>query len=554
MGREKTEVTRGEPEGLIEAERKFKASLRDVHTALSPRITVDIKEFRYKDMEGFHELQTGISFKDGQTLQLEETRFLYNRETAVRMHAEIDITDTLKTHVAMQLEASGDPQELNEVLNNDTFLFRGGTFKVSARIRGDIEALDSLIAHSDSDLKIRDTFIMHKPSQVHMPITLLDVWLHNNTATLKSFEVELESGDHIILKGEVGYVSDLIFDLPPEVARTYSSIDLHADKLNFEEFKSLFAIRKEGTPAKEHEIAIRPAIRDVYNKYRPSLTVSIDEFELERIGVRNLRSGFHFEDQDRIYLEESVFDFHEGSVRLDAHLDISEPDKTFFAFGFVTDRIDLDRLLKAFDYFEMPSLKASTRIGGLVSLDTEIEGEVDSDGLIVPESLRGTISFDLEEAQVAGFDPLIQSGGKIFRKERLEDIRFMPLENTMILSDKTLKIPLMEIQSSAFELFVAGDLGFGEVPTNLWIGFPLNNLKTRDVRNVPDKKGYIASGKKVYVEAKSHEKKGMKYVLHLTPKKFYQEREMLETYRGEIGDEGLQIRQYKRKGAPQSNE
>jgi hypothetical protein len=56
------------------------------------------------------------------------------------------------------------------------------------------------------------------------------------------------------------------------------------------------------------------------------------------------------------------------------------------------------------------------------------------------------------------------------------------------------------------------------------------------------------------VEAKSHEKKGMKYVLHLTPKKFYQEREMLETYRGEIGDEGLQIRQYKRKGAPQSNE
>ena len=536
-----------DPQEMIAAERRFKASLRDLYTTLNPRITADIREFRHKDLQAFHDLTTAISFKDGQTLRLEETRFLHNLKTAVNLHAEIDISDASKTHMDIELEASGKPEELNDVLNNDTFLFQGGTFMVSARLLGEIEALDSLIAHSDSELNIRNTFVIHKPSMVDIPITTLDVALQNNHASLRALEIPLESGDQLVLQGEVGYVSDLIFDLPPEESRTYATVTLDAGRVDFDEIKTLFEIGGEG-PTEKPETAIKPTIRDIYNKYRPSLEVSIDAFVLDNLQIRNLKTGFHFEGQDMLYLEESSFDFHEGGVRLDAHLDISQPEKTIFSFGFDTDRIDLEKLLQAFDYFHLPSLKSATRIGGLITLDSEIEGEVDQDGEMIPESLKGTINFDLEEAQVAGFEPLMESGSKIFKKERVEDIRFMPIQNTLTLADMRLDIPLMEIQSSAFDLFVAGHLGFGESPTSIWVGFPLDNLKTRDVRNVPDKKGYIAAGKKVYVEARSDEKKGMKYILHLTPKKYYQEREMMEEYRREIREERLQIRRYKRTG------
>ena len=536
-----------DPQEMIAAERRFKASLRDLYTTLNPRITADIREFRHKDLQAFHDLTTAISFKDGQTLRLEETRFLHNLKTAVNLHAEIDISDASKTHMDIELEASGKPEELNDVLNNDTFFFQGGTFMVSARLLGEIEALDSLIAHSDSELNIRNTFVIHKPSMVDIPITTLDVALQNNHASLRALEIPLESGDQLVLQGEVGYVSDLIFDLPPEESRTYATVTLDAGRVDFDEIKTLFEIGGEG-PTEKPETAIKPTIRDIYNKYRPSLEVSIDAFVLDNLQIRNLKTGFHFEGQDMLYLEESSFDFHEGGVRLDAHLDISQPEKTIFSFGFDTDRIDLEKLLQAFDYFHLPSLKSATRIGGLITLDSEIEGEVDQDGEMIPESLKGTINFDLEEAQVAGFEPLMESGSKIFKKERVEDIRFMPIQNTLTLADMRLDIPLMEIQSSAFDLFVAGHLGFGESPTSIWVGFPLDNLKTRDVRNVPDKKGYIAAGKKVYVEARSDEKKGMKYILHLTPKKYYQEREMMEEYRREIREERLQIRRYKRTG------
>lgn len=550
---QQSKSTQKDSEGLIASERKLKASLRDIQAGLNPHITAEIKEFRYGDMKGFHDLSTGISFRDGQTLKLEETSFQYNAKTAVELSAEIDISDAPKTYIDTRFEASGDPEELNDIFNNDTFLFRGGTFQVNAQIRGDIGALDSLIADSDSEFKIKDTFIEYKPSKVYLPIAALDVGLHNNTAKLNLLKLELESGDEVFLKGEVGYISDLIFGLPPGETRTYSTLTLNSAKLNFEEFRSLFSISQGDLLEVKGESALRPTIRDVYNKFRPSLSVSIDEFELNGLEVSNLKSGFYIEDENRIYLEKSVFDFHNGSVSLDAHLDISEAEKTFFSFGLVSDSIPLDRLLAVFDYFDLPSLRSATDINGRISLDAEIEGEANTDRRIIPESLAGTINFDLEEARVVGFEPLIESGGLIFKKERLQDIRFKPLQNSMILSDKILDIPLMEIQSSAFQLFVAGQLGFGDEATNLWIGFPLRNLKSRDVRNVPDKKGFIASGKKVYVEAKSDEKKGMKYVLHLTPKKFYKEREMMENYRKEIREERKQIRQYKRKKSSKSN-
>lgn len=538
-------------EDLIAADRRLKASMRDIYGSMNPRLTVDIGEFNYQDLKAFHQFHTAISYKDSKTLKLEETTFLYDKETSVKMSAELDISDKRDTYVSLSLEASGNPEELNEVFNNDTFFFRGGEFDVEAKVQGNIGVLDSLVAQSSTALRVKNTSIYHQPSEASIPLKQLEVDLHDNTARLKSFVLELVSGDRITLSGRVGHISDLIFDVPPDKSKATSDIKVYSERFSFEEFQSLFAIGKADTTksqesAKESPTAIKPTIRDVYNKFRPSLIVELDEFELNGLLVSKLKTGFHFVDQNLLYLEQSGFDFYDGHVTLDAHLDISLPGITYFSFGFTTDKIDLEKLLEAFDYFDIDAMRRANKIGGLVTLDTEIEGQIDDIGGLMSDSLKGKITFNLEDTEVVGFEPMIKSGSKIFKKERLQDIRFGPIKNTLFISDNTVEIPLMEIQSSAFELFVAGHLGLDNKPTNIWIGFPLANLKKRDIRNVPNERGYIEAGKKVYVEAKSDEKKGMKYVLHLNPKKYYKERDMLSTYRSQIKEERQQIREYKR--------
>ena len=538
------------PEELAAAERKLKETLREVYLALQPRVTIDIGEFQYQDFLSFTELHTAASYKNTNTLSLERSTFIYGGESEVSMSADIDISDQAETYVDLSLEAKGNPLLLNDVFNNDTFLFQDGEFVVEARVAGDIAQLDSLVAHSTTTLDISKTSILHQPSQVRIPVSAFEFDMEENTARLNRFTIVNTAGEEITFSGEVDHISDLIFDVPAERSKATAEVKVYSEKVTVQEFLDLFDISVDQQKAEKESVAtdnaIKPTIRDVYLKFKPRLTVNVDELQLDKLVVQNLKTGFHFEDQNRLYLEESGFDFYEGSISLDAHLDISEPDTTSFSFGFATEEIDLEKLLEAFDYFGMTSLSSAEKIAGLVSLNTVLEGDIDDETGIISNSLKGSIEFNLEEMQLSGFEPMIKSGSKIFRKERLQDIKFQPIRNTLYLSENTVEFPLMEIQSNAFELFVAGHLGFEDVPTNIWIGFPLNNLKKRDVQNVPDKKGYIAAGKKVYVEAKSDDKKGMKYILHLTPKKFYKERDMLSIYREEIREDRSNIRQYKR--------
>ena len=559
---EETATQNNEPanaEELIEAERRLKQNLRNIYTTLDPRVTVAVKDFSYEELLSIKEFQTALSFRDQETLKLENMSFTYDNSTNVSISGVIDISDQPETVVDMSIQANGNAEQLNEVLNNDTFLFQEGIFEVNAFLSGDFAQLDSLVAHSDSRLLIKNSNIYHQPSEVNIPLSTFEVELADNKADLKNFTIDLESGDQINISGKVSHISDLIFDVPPEASKSSAEMNIYSEKLRFEDFQSLFALTEADTTSsqassEDSQTAIKPTIRDVYNKFRPGLVVQIDEFDLNGLPVTNLKTGFHFVDQDLIYLEKSGFNFYDGSVTLDAHLDISIPGTTYFAFGFGTDKIDLEKLLKAFDYFGIDAIKSADRIGGLVSLETEFEGLIDDEEGMLSESLKGNISFNLEETQIAGFEPMIKSGKKIFRKERLEDIRFSPISNTMFLEANKLEIPLMEIQSSAFELFIAGHLGFEDVDTNLWIGFPLDNLKSRDIKNVPDKEGYIAAGRKVYVEAKSHEKKGIKYVLHLNPKKYYKGRDLMDSYRTEIRQERKEIRDYKRESRKSERE
>jgi len=295
-----------------------------------------------------------------------------------------------------------------------------------------------------------------------------------------------------------------------------------------------------------HNQALKSVAKDVYHKYQPELSINIDEFKFKELILNNFKTGFYFENENLLYLENTTFDFFKGKVTLDAHLDITDPYKTEFSIGVITDRIDFEKLLISFDYFDIPSIKEADKIDGKVSMDTRIEGKlIDSTGLI-SNSLRGTIGFNLQEMQLKGFDPIIKVGKVVFKKKRLEDIRFGTIENVLYFANSTVEFPLMEIQSTAFDFYIAGQLGYGEVPTNMWTAMPFSNFKNRDITNIPDKKEYNEAGKKVYIEAKNNKDNKIKYKLHLSEKKYFKERNSLNEYKIMVKENKLLRKKYKR--------
>ncbi|MGB5204717.1 MAG: AsmA-like C-terminal region-containing protein, partial [Eudoraea sp.] len=530
--------------------KSIKETLRGLYTKFNPKLGITIDRFEYKDLIVLENFFTGLEFDGQNSLVLEESGFDFNKKTKVEFTAKLDISESVGTNINMDFRAFGDPTQLNEILNYDTFLLQGGDIEITAKASGDIENINELVSSASAMIKIENSALMHNPSKVSIPFSILEIDVKNDDAILKALNIELASGDRIKLHGELKNITSIVPEISANYERMSSNLNIYSKKLRFSDFLDLFnnVDAEKKVKNSNRNLALKKVVKDFYNKYQPELSINLDEFIFNKLIINNFNTGFYFENEDLLYLENTAFDFYKGMVTLDAHLDITDPYETGFSIGFTTDNLDLEKLLISFDYFDIPSIKEADKIDGKVSVDARIEGELlDSTG-IISNSLKGTIGFDLEEMQIKGFDPIIKIGNIIFKKKRFEDIRFGSIENILYVANNTVEFPLMEVQSTALDFFVTGHLGFDDVPTSLWTAIPLSNFKNRDIDNIPKKTEYMEAGKKIYIEAKSKDKDIDKtqYKLHLSEKKYFKERDSLSEYRIMMKENRLLRRKYKR--------
>jgi hypothetical protein len=526
----------------------IKKNLRGIYSKFNPKLNVTIDKFEYKDLIVLENFYTGLYFDNLNSLVLEESGFDYNEKTKVEFAAQVDISKSAGTNVDATFKAFGDPLHLNKILNYDTFLLEGGNIEITAKIAGDLENTNDLVRSSSAKFKIENSTIIHNPSKVHIPFSILELDVENDDAILKSMVINLPSGDSIKLSGELDNLTSIMPEISGNRERMSSKLNIYSNKVRYSDFIDLFkTVDKEKKKKNTNgNPALKSVVKDIYHKYQPELSINMDEFIFNKLIINNFNTGFYFENENLLYLENTAFDFHKAKVTLDAHLNITDPHKTEFSIGFTTDKLDLEKLLISFDYFNIPSIKEADKIDGKVSVDTRIEGDhIDSTGL-VSNSLKGVIDFNLEEMELKGFDPIIKVGNILFKKKRFEDIRFGPIENRIYIANNRVDIPLMQIQSTALDFFMSGYLGYGKVPTNLWTAIPRYNFKKRDYSVIPNKIGYAESGKKFFIEAKTGKKDKVKYKLHLSEKKYFKERESLRTYREMAKENRLLLRKYKR--------
>ena len=533
-------------EARHKSKRRLKETLREIYLSFKPEVTVDIDEFRYGDVMNFSNFHTNVHYEDQNTLIFKDTRVNFGSNGSVYLNAKMDISSELGTPVMAEIEARGDPDDLSLIFNESAFSMKGGSYDLKAVVNGDVMKIDELIANSDSHLIVENSALQHQPSGASIPCKILDVQLRENNAYLKEFTMVLASGHEMQFSGEKRYASVLFRQNLSDSSTIKSDLFVQSKELNFDDFINLFRLEALPEKANRSPIALKEALKDFYRRYQPSLKFDIKKFTYDQLTVNNLVSGFHFDNENQFYLESTAFDFYDGYVELDAHFDLTETHTTPFAFAFNTEALELDKVLESFEYFGIESLQNTEKIAGKITVHTELQGDlIDSTGIDIP-TLKGKIEYDVTDMRLIGFEPLIQVANKVFKKERFQDIRFNSIKDTLYISESILEIPIVEIQSTAIQLFVLGHMGLEDIPTNIWTAIPLSNLKSRDLVSLPDKKGYIESGKNVYVEAKTAKDGTMKYVLHLNPKKYYQERGMISNYRQEIKEYRYQRRQYKR--------
>ena len=525
----------------------LKQTINAIHSKFNPRLNLSIDKFFYDNLV-LNNLKAELFFKKKGELTLEEVVFNINENGELNLSGELDTTQENETNIAIELNANGKSDQLNTIFNNDKFLLKGGRYYIRTKFNGEISQIDELIASSTAILQLNNTSILYQPTDVAIPIKAIELDILSDNANLKTLKIVLPSGDFIDFSGEVVNMTSLLFEERKKEEKVVSSFHMHSPKLAFKEVINLFDLFHATSEEEESKPknGIKDILKDIYSDYNPKLNMVVDEFKFKNMIVQDFKTNLYFENRDSLYLEQADFKFHEKPIKLDAHIDISDSHNTLFSVNFNTDRLSFSELLHSFDYFDIETLKQTEELDGAITLDGHVQGKASDDDGLIGQTLNGKLAFNIEDLKLKGFEPLVSVASKIFRKKRFENIRFNTIEDVIYIDNNVVEIPQLEIQSTAFDFFVEGHLGFEDKDTNVWVSIPLANLKHRDITNVPDKKGAIDAGRKIYIEATREGADKLKYKLHLTNKKLFEQKHILNQYRVKHREEIRLRRQHRR--------
>jgi hypothetical protein len=169
------------------------------------------------------------------------------------------------------------------------------------------------------------------------------------------------------------------------------------------------------------------------------------------------------------------------------------------------DNVDLPYIFSAFNNFGQDAVTARNLKGNLTA-DIHLTGDLDDKTKIATKSLKGTVNFMIRDGQLVDFAPIEKVRVSVLKKRDLSEIKFAELQNQLDVDSTTIFVHRMEINSTAFTLFVEGiyDLKTG---TDMSLQVPLSNLsKDRNQDIPPASKGNDAkAGPSIRLRAKTRD-------------------------------------------------
>ncbi len=442
--------------------------------------------------------------------------------------------EATKSHVNTHVELYGNPKVFNNFFKTEDFIFDKGSFDVQFDYTGDVTSFEQLLNEGKVNLTIKDSEVLYKAADIYFPLTRIDLNLQDDEAgfdfLLRSDEIQSE----LNFIGVIKNLSELVIG---NTGKTLSTkVNVFSPRIDWDVLLFLLTAQK-ATSKSMNENTIEPesmktTVKGILNKFNPKLQARVDTFVYsDKLVVYDVKTGIRLLDASTLVLDETGFDFHDGSMRLNGQLDLSRLDQTPFLTTVATQDFDVARLLESLDYLSIHSLENLEKLKGRITMKLDLSGIVAKNGVgLIPEATQGILDFDIHNVELKGLGILDTLAAKVRQEKRFHDLMFAPLSNRITIKGTHIDIPLMEVQSNALNVFVEGHVNPAE-KSNVWISFPMDNLKKADRTIIPDKRGYGATKDKIYFEIATNDKGENKMKLHISKKKFYKERGILHLYK-----------------------
>ena len=199
--------------------------------------------------------------------------------------------------------------------------------------------------------------------------------------------------------------------------------------------------------------------RDFFN-IQGHLDISIDKFQYKKMIFEKLQANLGFSPH-RLDIYKLSTHTMDGDVTDTGYVAFTAEHKMIFALGLSIDKVDLPTVLKECDNFGQTTLTDKNLKGKLTAyLDLYTVWnnytEIDMNRLV------GNFNCTILHGELNNFAP-IKSAAAFIKVDELNHIVFSDLSNQVTIKDRVINIPMMEVQSSAINLMMAGTHTFDNV-------------------------------------------------------------------------------------------
>lgn len=386
--------------------------------------------------------------------------------------------------------------------SSGVFNFTGGTAKAKIYYKGGIAAADTISPYLKGTVELTQGAMEYTPRNLQFKNCNATLDFTGQDLYLKDISIETQKSK-LLMDGSVRNIANLYFTAPEKLQLDWN---VRSPLIDLDEFRSFLGKRKSYTTTVVSKVANRRKVSRISNQLNVmlnacnvNLQVAVDKLTYSRFTAQQVKADLSLSQTD-ILLRKISLSHAGGSVQLNG---IVKQDGNNNRFKINTDisNVHIDQLFHSFNEFGMQSL-SSKNLRGIFSAKADVSGNVKDNGQMAPQSMYGTLSFELRQAALIHFAPIEDIGTVVFRKRNLGNITFDNLKNTLTLQGNKILIPPMQINSSALYMDVTGVYAM-TTGTDLYVDVPLRN-PSRD-EGIIDK-----------AEKKRRSRKGIVLHLHAT--------------------------------------
>jgi len=329
-------------------------------------------------------------------------------------------------------------------------------YKMTGRINGDIQykgnvsfnegfIYDLMNAEIYSRFNINETSFLYKDFAQK-------IFIKNAEGIIDSNKINILNSLIKYGRSNLEFSGDII-DLFPNIFNQKPSFHVSGDLLSKEVFVEDFITNNDQNYSKEKLINNMP------DYIEADININLAKINYSKIKISKVSGDLNY--KNRAFSTDTIFlNAFGGSVKLSGKFYQSFENNFKISTNTKFDNLDIFNTFYTFENFGQSFIQAK-HLKGKISSQFVCNASWNNTFELIPEKLQLSSNLQVNEGELINFKPL-ESLSSFVSIDDLKHIKFSTLKNNIEIKDMRIKVPTMEIKSSAISLLISGYHDFNQ--------------------------------------------------------------------------------------------